>query len=62
MSTKTKVGRPKAPRKPREAELVRARFKALAEAGRFTSVTPKTFRELNNRGAREAVARKGRTT
>ncbi len=53
---------PKARRKPSEAERIRARFQELVKAGRFQDGKPKTFREMNNRGAREAVARKGRTT
>ena len=62
MSAKAKVGRKRGPRNPSEADKVRARFHELVRLGRFSDGKPKTFRELNNRGAREAMARKGRTT
>jgi hypothetical protein len=53
-----KAGRKRAPRRPSEADRIRARFQELVRLGRFSDGKPKTFRELNNRGAREAMAKK----
>lgn len=52
----------KSPRKPNEAERIRARFQKLVLAGRFSDGAPNSFLEMHNRAAKVAMARKGRTT